>query len=58
MSGAQPLIGRVCYELAAELRSSPVGRYVTFYALFADGIDVVRVLHTARDVDAIFADEP
>jgi hypothetical protein len=26
--------------------------------LIDDGIDVVRVLHSARDVDAAFGDEP
>ena len=50
----QPLIGRA----RDELRSFPFGRYVIFYALIEDGIDVVRVLHSARDVDAVFADEP
>lgn len=54
----QPLIGRARDELGAELRSFPFGRYVIFYALIEDGIDVVRVLHSARDVDAMFADEP
>ena len=54
----QPLFGRARDELAADLRSSPFGRYVIFYAPIEDGIDVVRVLHGARDVDAVFADEP
>ena len=54
----QPLIGRARNELAAELRSFPFGRYVIFYMPIEDGVDVVRVLHSARDVDAVFADEP
>ena len=54
----QPLIGLARDELAADLRSFPFGRYVVFYAPIEDGIDVVRVLHSARDVDAVFADEP
>ena len=53
----QPLIGRARDELAADLRSFPFGRYVIFYAPIEDGIDVVRVLHSARDVDAAFGDE-
>lgn len=32
----------------------PFGRYVIFYEPLDDGIDVVRVLHSARDVDAQF----
>jgi toxin ParE1/3/4 len=54
----QPLMGRARDELAAKLRSFPFGRYVVFYLPVDDGIDVVRVLHSARDVDAVFgADE-
>jgi toxin ParE1/3/4 len=52
----QPLMGRARDELAAELRSFPFGRYVTFYAPIEDGIDVVRVIHSARDIDAVFGE--
>lgn len=52
----QPLMGRARQELAADLRSLPFGRYVIFYAPVEDGIDVVRVLHSARDVDAAFGE--
>jgi toxin ParE1/3/4 len=50
----QPLMGRAREELAADLRSFPFGRYIIFYAPVDGGIDVVRVLHSARDVDAAF----
>lgn len=53
----QPLMGRARSELAVDIRSFPFGRYVVFYVPIENGIDVVRVLHSARDVDAIFADE-
>ncbi len=53
----QPLMGRAREELAADLRSFPFGRYVIFYTPVQDGIDVVRVLHSARDVDAAFDGE-
>jgi toxin ParE1/3/4 len=53
----QPLMGRAREELAADLRSFPFGRYVIFYMPAQDGIDVVRVLHSARDVDAAFGEE-
>jgi toxin ParE1/3/4 len=50
-------MGRAREELAADLRSFPFGRYVIFYMPVQDGIDVVRVLHSARDVDAAFGEE-
>lgn len=53
--GVQPLIGRSREELAPGLRSMPFGRYVVFFMLLADGIDIVRVLHGSRDVDQAFA---
>jgi len=52
----QPLMGRARDELAASLRSFPFGRYVIYYVPIEDGIDVVRVLHSARDIDAVFGD--
>ena len=50
----QPLMGRARDELLPGLRSFPVGRYVVFYEPIDNGIDVVRVLHGARDVEEIF----
>ena len=50
----QPKMGRGRDELAPGLRSFPFGRYVVFYELLPDGIDVTRVLHGARDIDAVF----
>lgn len=50
----QPTIGRLRDELAPGLRSMPFGRYVVFFTPLADGIDVVRVLQAARDVDREF----
>ncbi len=46
----QPSMGRARYELADQLRSFPVGRYVAYYVPLADGIDLVRMLHGSRDV--------
>jgi toxin ParE1/3/4 len=50
-------MGRARDELAANVRSFPFGRYVIFYAPMQDGIDVVRVLHSARDIDAVFSEK-
>jgi toxin ParE1/3/4 len=41
-------------DLAPQLRCSPVGNYVIFYRPIDDGIEVVRVLHGARDIPALF----
>jgi len=57
MLAAQPMIGRAREELAPGVRSFPFGRYVVFYMPMDDGIDVVRVLHGARDIDAVFSPE-
>ena len=54
----QPLMGRSRDELSPDVRSLPFGRYVIRYLPLADGIDVVRVLHSARDIEAIFAKDP
>jgi len=53
----QPMMGRSRDELSPGVRSFPLGRYVIFYAPLDDGIDVIRVLHGARDVDAVFKPE-
>jgi toxin ParE1/3/4 len=54
----RPLIGRLRDELAADLRSFPVGRYVIYYRPLPNGVEIVRVLHSARDLNAdFFAEE-
>jgi len=49
-----PGIGRSREELAATLRSVTCGSYLIFYRSKAAGVEVVRVLHGARDLDTIF----
>jgi toxin ParE1/3/4 len=44
------LIGRTRPELLTDLRSFPFGRYVIFYLPRKRGIEVVCVLHGARDL--------
>lgn len=50
----QPLMGRSRDELSPNLRSQPFGRYVIFYEPLSDSIDVVRVIHSARDIESVF----
>jgi toxin ParE1/3/4 len=49
-----PGMGRMRDELEAGVRSFPVGKYIIFYCAIPDGVEIVRVLHSARDVEAIF----
>ncbi|MFB2974156.1 type II toxin-antitoxin system RelE/ParE family toxin [Aerosakkonema sp. BLCC-F183] len=49
-----PNIGNQRDDLVAGLRSFPVKPYIIFYNKIADGIEVVRVLHQARDIDNLF----
>jgi toxin ParE1/3/4 len=53
----RPNMGRSRDELVEGLRSFPVGRYVIYYRIIPGGIEIVRVLHGARDVDAIFGSD-
>lgn len=50
----QPLIGEACDDLAPNLRYFPVGNYVIYYQPTDDGVVIVRVVHGARDVNALF----
>ena len=50
----RPRMGRPRPELAPDLRSLTVGRYVIFYLPLLCGVEVVRVLHGSRDIESIF----
>lgn len=50
-----PWIGRSRHDdLGPGIRSIPVGRYVLFYRVQADGVEVLRVFHGARDLPRLF----
>ncbi len=49
-----PNMGRERNELLLYLRSFPVGRYLVFYQPTDDGIEVLRVQHSARDLRGLF----
>jgi toxin ParE1/3/4 len=49
-----PGIGRRRDDLRSGLRSLPVGQYLVFYRLEGDDVLILRVLHGARDVEALF----
>ncbi|WP_009631781.1 type II toxin-antitoxin system RelE/ParE family toxin [Synechocystis sp. PCC 7509] len=51
-----PNMGKQREDILVGLRSFPVKPYVIFYKKISDGIEVVRVLHQARDIiDANFS---
>lgn len=52
-----PNMGRKVEELAANLRSFPVGSYLIFYRPLDDGMELIRVLHGARDIIPEYFDE-
>jgi toxin ParE1/3/4 len=51
---ATPAIGQRQDRYRPGLRCFPVGVYLIFYLTRDDGIDVIRVLHGARDIPALF----
>ncbi|HYS23002.1 MAG TPA: type II toxin-antitoxin system RelE/ParE family toxin [Candidatus Eisenbacteria bacterium] len=50
----QPGSGRRREELAPGIQSFPLGHYIIFYRAVASVIEIVRVLHGARDIENIF----
>jgi len=49
-----PGLGESRDELAQDLRSFPVGSYLIFYLPLEEGADIVRVLHSSRDIKTLF----
>ncbi len=54
MLAKHPHLGRACVELGPNLHRFPAGPCVIFYRIQAGHIEIVRVLHGARDIEAIF----
>jgi toxin ParE1/3/4 len=46
-----PMIGRARPELRPDLRSFPYGAYLILYRAMDDGVEIVRVVHGARNLD-------
>ena len=46
--------GRHREELAPGILSFPFGRYIIFYRASQGAIEIVRILHGARDIQTIF----
>ncbi len=52
-----PKMGRARNELGPSLRGIPVGNYLIIYRPMENGVEVVRVMHGARNIQALFDDE-
>jgi toxin ParE1/3/4 len=49
-----PLLGERCDLLRPGLRFFTAGNYVVFYIPAANGIEVERIIHGARNIEAMF----
>lgn len=47
---SHPLIGQQRNELAPNIRSLPVGKYVNSFRPIANGAVILRIIHGARDL--------
>jgi toxin ParE1/3/4 len=50
MLARQPLIGEARGDLGRDVREVPIGNYVIFYRPSQNGVEIVRVLHAARNI--------
>ncbi len=51
---ANPEMGEDCSKLAIGLRRTSVGNYVVLFRPRSDRVEIVRVIHGARDVEEEF----
>jgi toxin ParE1/3/4 len=51
-----PLAGRTCDEFGAGLRSFLIENYIAFYRATKSAVEIVRIVHGARDLGTIFGD--
>lgn len=49
-----PMMGRAREELLPGIRSLGAPPYIVFYRAAPDAIEIVRILHGARDIDSVF----
>ena len=53
-----PQMGKSRDELGAGYRSFPLTRYVVYYRLVSDGIEISHVLHGSQDVSQVYFTVP
>ncbi len=54
MLARHPQMGELRPDLRDDLRSFSVGNYVVFFRQQMDFVEIVRVIHGARDASAVF----
>lgn len=54
----QPMLGQTRSDLGRGMRAFVVERYVIIYALGSQYVEIVRVVHSAREVAVLFRNEP
>jgi toxin ParE1/3/4 len=54
---ALPEAFRLRQELGEDIRSCAHGRYVIFFTVGVHEVTIIRILHGARDLSALFPDE-
>jgi toxin ParE1/3/4 len=53
-----PLAGEHRPELSDDLRSFTAGRYVILYRPVAGGVEIARIIHSARDLEGALSEDP
>ena len=53
----QPLMGKAVDSIAPGIRFIPTGNYLIFYRVITDGVEIARILHSARDIGTEFFTE-
>jgi len=43
-------------QLGAEIRSTPIGRYIILFRYTGDAVEIVNVLHASRDVTTYYSE--
>lgn len=51
-----PELGKERSEIVVNLRSLPVRKYIVFYSLNEDAVEIYRVLHASRNIEEMFED--
>ena len=54
----QPRLGRERIDLGVGIRCWPAGNYLIFYEVSGFEIDIIRVVHGARDIPELFRKRP
>lgn len=49
-----PEIGQLRSDLGSDIRCFNAGSYLLMYRSTAEAVELVRVIHAARDIDALF----